>query len=293
MIIREVFVKLLLDSFGKLSIRPKYKLQLVSFMRILRLREVARATARIALEFAPEFVYVYCMDFVECYLILLGSCAFSVSLLLTPLCCDDIHDVTPRVSALAGCDRLESVDVVVGENWLLRHKVEMVCHEKVVKMPWNCKCEVGSNGKLVVEEASVCLVEERWSKEEYESHMKMIMESLKEEKMYVKFSNNMGSGAKRKLSRCGRNQMGSEPLFGEIVTDLGLLRRRYTTNILSILVADTMLCGFRLTNRWLSIKKDIASCGSKYLAYSKEEVEHQGSSRLLLQPELPRSRVGA
>ncbi|GJU10214.1 putative reverse transcriptase domain-containing protein [Tanacetum coccineum] len=52
MIIREVFVKLLLDSFGKLSI----------------------------------------------------SCAFSISLLLTPLCCDDIHDVTPRVSALAGCD---------------------------------------------------------------------------------------------------------------------------------------------------------------------------------------------
>nr|GEY11557.1 putative reverse transcriptase domain-containing protein [Tanacetum cinerariifolium] len=28
-------------------------------------------------------------------------------LLLTPLCCDDTHDVTPRVSALAGYDRLE------------------------------------------------------------------------------------------------------------------------------------------------------------------------------------------
>nr|GFC26458.1 hypothetical protein [Tanacetum cinerariifolium] len=26
------------------------------------------------------------------------------SLLLTLLCCDDTHDVTPRVSALAGCD---------------------------------------------------------------------------------------------------------------------------------------------------------------------------------------------
>ncbi|GKA44267.1 retrovirus-related pol polyprotein from transposon TNT 1-94 [Tanacetum coccineum] len=52
-IIREVFVKLLLDSFGKLSV----------------------------------------------------SYAFSVSLLLTPLCCDDIHDVTPRVSALTGCDK--------------------------------------------------------------------------------------------------------------------------------------------------------------------------------------------
>ncbi|GJW79713.1 hypothetical protein Tco_0143688 [Tanacetum coccineum] len=31
--------------------------------------------------------------------------ACSDSLLLTPLCCDDIHEVTPRVSALAGCDK--------------------------------------------------------------------------------------------------------------------------------------------------------------------------------------------
>ncbi|GJS49029.1 hypothetical protein Tco_0599150 [Tanacetum coccineum] len=45
--------------------------------------------------------------------------------------------------------------------------------------------------------------------------------------------------------------------------------------------------GRRLTNRWLSMKKDIASCGSKYLAYLEVEVEYQGSSGLLLQPELP------
>ncbi|GJW71672.1 hypothetical protein Tco_0128589 [Tanacetum coccineum] len=38
--------------------------------------------------------------------------------------------------------------------------------------------------------------------------------------------------------------------------------------------------------RW-SMKKDIASCGSKYLAYSEVEVKYQGSSGLLLQPELP------
>ncbi|GKD30538.1 hypothetical protein Tco_1241316 [Tanacetum coccineum] len=31
-----------------------------------------------------------------------------VSLLLTPLCCDDTHDIMPRVSALAGCDGLVS-----------------------------------------------------------------------------------------------------------------------------------------------------------------------------------------
>ncbi|GJS98822.1 hypothetical protein Tco_0819992 [Tanacetum coccineum] len=34
--------------------------------------------------------------------------ACSDSLLLTPLCYDDIHDVTPRVSTLAGCDRVVS-----------------------------------------------------------------------------------------------------------------------------------------------------------------------------------------
>ncbi|GJT26831.1 hypothetical protein Tco_0907106 [Tanacetum coccineum] len=84
----------------------------------------------------------------------------------------------------------ESVDVVDEENWLLRHKAEMVCHEKVVKMPWigfrmelvqgatpicegscrltslerqevwndcrSCKVRVGSNGNLLWE-ASVLL----------------------------------------------------------------------------------------------------------------------------------------
>ncbi|GJZ96328.1 serine carboxypeptidase-like protein 16 [Tanacetum coccineum] len=76
----------------------------------------------------------------------------------------------------------ESVDVVVGENWLLRHKAEMVCHEKVVKMPWqevwndcrSCKVRVGSNGNLLWE-ASVLLGRKK----------------VKEEKMYIKFSNNM------------------------------------------------------------------------------------------------------
>ncbi|GJR15505.1 putative reverse transcriptase domain-containing protein [Tanacetum coccineum] len=47
-----------------------------------------------------EILFLYC-------------CAFSVSLLLTPLCCDDIHDVKPRVSALAGCDRLVSEPMVI------------------------------------------------------------------------------------------------------------------------------------------------------------------------------------
>ncbi|GKG41665.1 hypothetical protein Tco_0473416, partial [Tanacetum coccineum] len=39
----------------------------------------------------------------------------------------------------------------------------------------------------------------------------MIVESVKEEKMYVEVFQQRGSRAKRKLSRCGRNQMGNEP----------------------------------------------------------------------------------
>ncbi|GJY07821.1 hypothetical protein Tco_0374875 [Tanacetum coccineum] len=122
-----------------------------------------------------------------------------------------------------------------------------------------------------------------------------------------------GSGAKRKLSRCGRNQMGNEPILAlpegaddfvvyydarskdlEACLEKGegdcltlAIEEAYTTKYSIHPGADTMLCGFRLTNRWLSMKKDIASCGSKYLAYSEVEVEYQGSSGLLLQPELP------
>nr|GEW66488.1 reverse transcriptase [Tanacetum cinerariifolium] len=49
--------------------------------------------------------------------------ACSDSLLLTPLCCDNIHDVTPRVFALAGCDTKPShegyrniIELPVGNN---------------------------------------------------------------------------------------------------------------------------------------------------------------------------------
>ncbi|GJW21511.1 hypothetical protein Tco_0032133 [Tanacetum coccineum] len=155
-----------------------------------------------------------------------------------------------------------------------------------------------------------------------------------------------GSRANRKLSRCGRNQIGNEPIlalpegadnFVVLMKDCmanmmlyhGVGRRSEAKNEFEIDVrlsdleiesgsysldkvqtsiwrdvrtlaieesymtkysihpgADTMLCGFRLTNRWLSMKKDIASCGSKYLAYLEVDVEYQGSSGLLLQPEL-------
>ncbi|GKA45613.1 hypothetical protein Tco_0738409, partial [Tanacetum coccineum] len=172
-----------------------------------------------------------------------------------------------------------------------------------------------------------------------------------------------GSGAKRKLSRCGRNQMGNEPILvlpegaddfvvyydarskdlkaclekgGRIEHEANVMdgcylvslisrpstieidvrrsdlemksgsywldmvwtsiwrdvrtlaiEEAYTTKYSIHPRADTMLCGFRLSNRWLSMKKDITSCGSKYLAYLEVEVEYQGSLGLSLQPVLP------
>ncbi|GJS32995.1 hypothetical protein Tco_0531377 [Tanacetum coccineum] len=266
----------------------------------------------------------------------------------------------------------ESVDVVVGENWLLRHKAEMelvgftprrrigfrmelvqgatpICEGscRLTSLErqevWNdcrsCKVRVGSNGNLLWE-ASVLL-----GRKKAKTVFRMLNRHIEvygyafwvnqctngfhgvnkpggvqvarkddhgvtEGREYVhEVFQQRGSGPKRKLTRCGRNQMGNEPILAmpEGADDFVVLMKDCMANVTSIWRdvrtlaieesyttkysihpgADTLLCGFRLTNRWLSMKKDIASCGSKYLAYLEVEVEYQGSSGLLLQPELP------
>ncbi|GJV82589.1 hypothetical protein Tco_1522487 [Tanacetum coccineum] len=265
----------------------------------------------------------------------------------------------------------ESVEVVEEKIWLLRHKVEMVCHEKIVKMPcvpkelvgftprrrvgfrmelvqgatpiceglcrltslerqevWNdcrsCKVRVGSNGNLLWE-AFVWLV----AREDD-------CGVTKGRKDVCEVFQQRGSGAKRKISRCGRNQMGNEPILAlpegaddfvvyydarskdleaclekrrsefdfeakchlgkanvDVVpwseaknefeidvrrSDLGLRKGCWWHKIR---YPKQRTRQHKLTNRWLSMKKDIASYGSKYLAYSEEEVEYQGTSGLL------------
>ncbi|GJZ92779.1 hypothetical protein Tco_0664844 [Tanacetum coccineum] len=243
----------------------------------------------------------------------------------------------------------ESVDVVVGENWMLRHKAEMelvgftprrrigfrmelvqgatpICEGscRLTSLErqevWNdcrsCKVRVGSNGNLWWE-ASVLLGRKKGGVRVAREDDRRVTEG--KEYVHEVFQQH-GSGEKRKLSRCGRNQMGNEPILALLegaddfvvimkdcmanVIESGsywldkvrtsiwrdvrtlAIEESYTTKYSIHPGADTMLCGFRLTNRWLSIKKDIASCGSKYLAYLEVEVEYQGSSGLLLQPEL-------
>ncbi|GKA55849.1 hypothetical protein Tco_0754921 [Tanacetum coccineum] len=152
----------------------------------------------------------------------------------------------------------ESVDVVIGENWLLGHKAEMVCHEKVVKMPWSCKVRVGSNGNLLWE-ASVLFGRKKGC----------VMDTLKFTTMPFGLTNapavfhgvnepgrvrvareydrgvtegredvrevfqQHGSGAKRKLSRGGRNQMGNEPVLAlpEGADDFVVLMKDCMTNV--------------------------------------------------------------
>ncbi|GJV76249.1 putative reverse transcriptase domain-containing protein [Tanacetum coccineum] len=281
-IIREVFVKLLLDSFGKLSIRVDVRTYLLGGAidsseanGIIRDPKLELENSRFTFDLVPL--------------------------------------------------SYESVDVVVGENWLLRHKAEMVCHEKVVKMPcvpkelvgftprrrigfrmelvqgatpicegscrltslerkevWNdcrsCKVRVGSNGNLLWK-APVLLGRKKGC----------VMDTLKFTAMPFGLTNApavfMELMSRRKLSRCGRNQMGNEPILAlpEGADDFVVYYDARSKDLEACLEK-----GRRLSNRWLSMKKDVASCGSKYLAYSEVEVEYQGSSGLLLQPELPK-----
>ncbi|GKA40067.1 hypothetical protein Tco_0732660, partial [Tanacetum coccineum] len=106
----------------------------------------------------------------------------------------------------------ESVDVVVGKNWLLRHKAELVCHEKVVKMPWSCKVRVGSNGNLLWE-ASVLLGRKKGGVRVVREDDRGVTERKEDVREVFQ---QRGSGAKRKLSRCGRNQIGPFEILGWI-----------------------------------------------------------------------------
>ncbi|GJT37372.1 zf-CCHC domain-containing protein [Tanacetum coccineum] len=123
--------------------------------------------------------------------------------------------------------------------------------------------------------------------------------------MYVKFSkrgreqeeairisemeSNWHAWKKEKVIACSSRQL--KVLMKDYMANVRDVRtlaieEAYTTKYSIHPGADTMLCGFRLTNRWLSHVTAIVF-GSKYLAYSEVEVEYQGSLGLLLQPELP------
>nr|GEW98728.1 putative reverse transcriptase domain-containing protein [Tanacetum cinerariifolium] len=118
------------------------------------------------------------------------------SLLLTPLCCDDTHDVTPRVSALAGCDRLLRVHGEDIPKTAFRtrygHFEFTVKPLGLINAPaiftnlrnWVCKPYLD---KFVIVFIDDILIYSK-SKEEHKVHLKLVLELLKKEKLFVKFS---------------------------------------------------------------------------------------------------------
>nr|GEV95458.1 reverse transcriptase domain-containing protein [Tanacetum cinerariifolium] len=95
----------------------------------------------------------------------------------------------------------ESFDVIVRMDWLSMHKDEVGCHEKVVRIPLprgkmlrvlgerpeeNVRDLMSTKAKG--QKLKDIVVVRNFSKEEHETHLGLILELLKKEKLYAKFS---------------------------------------------------------------------------------------------------------
>ncbi|GJZ77896.1 hypothetical protein Tco_0642568 [Tanacetum coccineum] len=96
----------------------------------------------------------------------MGEYAFSDSLLLTPLCCDDIHDVTSRVSALAGCDRLVAMSPPIRRKY--RDSVAFTTRCRKIK---NCKWKQCTRKIRIPIGMWPCRVEEKMTLKEVDGKM--------------------------------------------------------------------------------------------------------------------------
>nr|GEZ71364.1 hypothetical protein [Tanacetum cinerariifolium] len=72
-----------------------------------------------------------------------------------------------------------SFDVIVGMDWLSKRKFVIVCHEKVVR--------ISLEDKFVIVFIDDILIYSK-TKKEHEVHLKLVLESLRKEKLYANFS---------------------------------------------------------------------------------------------------------
>ncbi|GKD61409.1 putative reverse transcriptase domain-containing protein, partial [Tanacetum coccineum] len=101
------------------------------------------------------------------------------------------------------------------------------------------------------------------SKEEHEVHLKLVLESLRKEKLYAKFS------------KCVEQQL--------IMVMDEAHKSRYSVHP----GADKMYHDLRDMYWWPGMKRDIATYVSKCLTYAKVKAKHQRPLGLLQQPEVP------
>ncbi|GJR68533.1 putative reverse transcriptase domain-containing protein [Tanacetum coccineum] len=112
------------------------------------------------------------------------------------LACNHLEDVEVRKS---GCLLIPlgrgSFDVIVGMDWLSKRKFVIVCHEKVVRIPLEGEEILRVHGECT--QGVVKTLMNTKSKKEHEVHVKLVLESLRKEKLYAKFSK-LGDALSRK-----------------------------------------------------------------------------------------------
>ncbi|GJR13378.1 hypothetical protein Tco_0796030, partial [Tanacetum coccineum] len=93
-----------------------------------------------------------------------------------------------------------SFDVIVRMDWLSKRKFVIVCHEKVVMIRWKGD-EIFGFMVDRAQEFVIVFIDDilaySKSKEEHEVHLKLVLESLRKEKLYAKFSK-LGDALSRK-----------------------------------------------------------------------------------------------
>ncbi|GKB45431.1 putative reverse transcriptase domain-containing protein [Tanacetum coccineum] len=89
---------------------------------------------------------------------------------------------------------LGSFDVIMGMDWLSKHHAVIVCDEKIVRIPYGNKILMVSVKKTEDKSEEkqledVLIIQDfRESKDEHEENLKIILELLKKEELYAKFS---------------------------------------------------------------------------------------------------------
>ncbi|GKB11515.1 putative reverse transcriptase domain-containing protein [Tanacetum coccineum] len=89
-----------------------------------------------------------------------------------------------------------SFDVIIGMDWLSNHKVKIICHEKVVRIPLLDGKVIRVLGEKLKEKMRQLMSdkvkenkqEEIVTRGEHEEHLGLVLELLKKERLYAKFS---------------------------------------------------------------------------------------------------------
>ncbi|GJV47530.1 putative reverse transcriptase domain-containing protein [Tanacetum coccineum] len=104
-------------------------------------------------------------------------------LLETFLCVKDVPYITHDL-ALSGVRLATSFDVVIGMDWLSKYHAKILCDKKVVHIPIDGETLIIRGGRMFIDDI---LIYSR-NKEEHANHLRIILELLKKEKLYAKFS---------------------------------------------------------------------------------------------------------